>query len=116
MRAPIPMIVAKPRTKIGRRHHGRKMSLKAFEFAQTEDGWLYELARGYIVVSDVPNYPHMRQASLIRKRLDHYDVENAGRIFDVLTGTECKLLIEDLESERHPDISVYLTQPRNRKG
>src|ERR1700733_5727752 len=28
------------KTKIGRRHHGRKMSLKAFEFAQVEEGYL----------------------------------------------------------------------------
>jgi Uma2 family endonuclease len=28
---------------------------------------------------------------------------------------ECKLLIPEWESERHPDIAVYLTPPRNRK-
>jgi Uma2 family endonuclease len=28
---------------------------------------------------------------------------------------ECKLLIPTLESERHPDISVYLTAPTGRK-
>lgn len=110
------MILARPKLKIGPRHHGRKMSLKAFEFVETEEGWLYELARGYIVVSDVPNFPHMRQASLIRKRVDHYDVENPGRIYEVLTGAECKLPIFDWESERHPDISIYLSPPRNRKG
>ena len=110
------MILTKAKTKIGPRHHGRKMSLRNFEFAKTEEGWLYELARGYIVVSDVPNFPHMRQASFIRKHVDHYDVENPGQIYGVLTGTECKLLISELESERHPDISIYLTPPRNRKG
>lgn len=34
----------------------------------------------------------------------------------MLTGAECKLLIPELESERHPDIAIYLTPPRNRKG
>src|SRR5437899_495484 len=57
------MIVAK-RTRIGPRHHGRKMSLRAFEFAKTEDGWAYELAREYVVVTEVPNFPHARQALL----------------------------------------------------
>ena len=29
---------------------------------------------------------------------------------------ECKLLIPELESERHPDVAVYLEAPKNRKG
>ena len=29
---------------------------------------------------------------------------------------ECKVLIAAMESERHPDIAVYLDPPRNRKG
>jgi Uma2 family endonuclease len=28
---------------------------------------------------------------------------------------ECKLLIPELESERHPDVAVYLTAPKGRK-
>jgi Uma2 family endonuclease len=110
------MILTKTKVKIGPRHHGRKMSLRAFEFAETEEGWLYELARGYIVVSDVPNFAHMKQAWYIRQHADHYSVENPGRIYVVLTGMECKLLVPEWESERHPDIAVYLTPPRNRKG
>ncbi len=110
------MILTRAKMKIGRRDHGRKMSLKAFEFVETEEGWHYELARGYVVVSDVPSFPHMRRASLIRKRVDQYDGASPGLIYEVLTGTECKLLIPALESERHPDISIYLTPPRNRKG
>jgi|ERR1051325_5134182 hypothetical protein len=103
------MILTKAKTKIGRRDHGRKMSLKAFEFVETEEGWLYELARGYVVVSDVPNFPHMRQALFQCENVDHYKVENPGRIYAVLTGSECKLPIPEWESERHPDISIYLT-------
>ena len=110
------MILTKTKTKIGPRHHGRKMTLRAFEFVQTEEGWLYELARGYIVVSDVPNFAHMRQASHIRKRFDCFDGENPGLIYEILTTMECKLLIPEWDSERHPDIAIYLTPPRNRKG
>ena len=32
------MILTKSKTKIGPYDHGRKMSLKAFEFAETEEG------------------------------------------------------------------------------
>src|SRR5438105_23225 len=110
------MIVAKTKTELGPQHHGRKMTLKRFEFAKTEDGWMYELARGYVVVTEVPNFPHARQAAFVRKRLDHYDVENLGAIYEILTGAECKLLITSWESERHPDIAVYLTGPKGRRN
>ena len=107
------MILAK--TKIGPRHHGRKMSLKAFEFAQVEDGYIYELARGYIVVSEVPNFAHARRSAFIRKHLDRYDLENPGAVYEILVSMECKLLIPEWDSERHPDIAVYLTAPKGRR-
>jgi Uma2 family endonuclease len=110
------MILTKTKVKIGPRHHGRKMSLRAFEFAETEEGHLYELARGYIVVSDVPNFAHMRQAAYIRNHAAHYAIENPGRIYEVIGTMECKVLIPEWESERHPDIAIYVTPPRNRKG
>ncbi len=91
------------------------MSLKAFEFAPVENGHLYELARGYIVVSEVANFPHARRTAYIRKHLDHYHVENPASLYEILVGSECKLLIPDWESERHPDIAVYLTAPKGRR-
>jgi Uma2 family endonuclease len=87
------------------------MSLRAFEFAQVEEGHLYELARAYIVVSEVANFPHARVTAFIRTRLGHYHVENPDSLYEILAGMECKLLIPDWESERHPDIAVYLTAP-----
>src|ERR1700676_670838 len=97
------MILTKTKPKIGPQQHGRKMSLKAFEFAQVEDGHLYELARGYIVVSEVPNFPHARRTAFIRTRLGHFHVENPKSLYVILDGMECKLLIPEWESERHPD-------------
>ena len=55
--------------RIGPQHHGRKMSLNAFEFAQTEDGYHYELSRGFIIVSEVANYYHALIVTLIRNAL-----------------------------------------------
>ena len=92
------------------------MSLKAFEFASVEPGYLYELARGYVLVSEVANFPHARRTAFIRKHLDHYHVENPAVLYEILGGAECKMLIPEWESERHPDIAVYLTAPTNRKG
>jgi Uma2 family endonuclease len=110
------MILSKTKPKIGPRDHGRRMSLKAFEFAPVEEGYLYELARGYIVVSEVANFPHMRRVGMMRRHLDHYFVENPDRIYEICGTMECKLLIPEMESERHPDIAVYLTPPSNRRG
>ena len=92
------------------------MSLKAFEFASVEPGYLYELARGYVLVSEVANFPHARRTAFIRKHLDHYHVENPAALYEILGGAECKVLIPQWESERHPDIAVYLTPPTSRKG
>ncbi len=107
------MILAK--TMIGPRHHGRKMSLKAFEFAQVEDGSTAELARGYIVVSEVANYFHFMQIMAIKRALGAYDAANPGLIHAIAGTMECKLIVSDWESERHPDIAVYLTAPKGRK-
>jgi Uma2 family endonuclease len=109
------MILAKTKAKIGPRHHGRKMSLKAFEFAQVEDGWLCELARGYLVVSEVANYYHGMQIIAINRLLYAYDATHPGRIHAIPGSLECKLLIPKFESERHPDIAVYLTAPKDPK-
>lgn len=104
---------AKP--KIGPHQHGRRMSLKAFEFAPVEEGYTAELARGYIVVSEVANYYHGMQIIAINRFLGAYDLTHEGAIHAVFGSMECKLLIPAWESERHPDIAVYLTAPKGRK-
>ena len=102
--------------KLGMRDHGRRMSLKDFEFAQVADGYIAELARGYIVVSEVANFPHMRTVSYIRSHMEHFRIENPKGVYEILGTMECKLLIPEWESERHPDIAVYLSPPTNPKG
>jgi Uma2 family endonuclease len=110
------MIGTKTKTKIGPRDHGRKMTPKAFEFAEVEEGYLYELARGYIVVSEVASYAHAMRITFLRSHLGRYYMESPDRIHAVLDGMECKLLIPAWASERHPDIAVYLSQPKKTKG
>jgi len=109
------MIVAKPKAKIGPYDHGRKMSLKAFEFAKVEEGWLAELARGYLVVSEVANYYHGMQILTITEPLHIYRAIHPESIHAIFGSMECKVMIPDYESERHPDIAVYLTVPHGPK-
>ncbi len=84
------------------------MSLKAFEFAKVEEAWLAELARGYLAVSEVANYPPGMQIIAIKDRLHNYRALHPGAIHAIFGSMECKLLIPDYENERHPDIAVYL--------
>lgn len=107
------MIVAK--TKLSPRHHGRKMALKNFELAPVEEGYIFELARGYIVVSEVANYPHGQQVMHIRDHLGRFRLEHPDLLHSILGAMECKLLIPDWESERHPDIAVYLSAPKGKR-
>ena len=106
------MILAKSKTKIGPYDHGRKMSLKAFEFAKVEDGWLAELASGYLIVSEVANWAHGSQIIAIKRPLEVHAAMHQGTIHAVLGSMECKLMVPKFESERHPDISVYFTKPK----
>lgn len=107
----------KPSAKItiGPRDHGRKMTLKKFEFAEGKEGHLYELARGYIVVSEVPNYPHTSITAFVRNCLIKHQLENPTAIHMILEGGSNKLVVPDWESEHHPDLAVYLTKPKGRR-
>src|SRR5262245_12648721 len=111
-------VTAPPRAKakIGPHDHGRKMSLKAFEFANVVEGYVYELARGYVVVAEVANYLHAMMINAILDYLWPFNAMNPCVIHAILAGSDCKLLIPDWESERHPDIAVYLTPPKGPKN
>ncbi|MSU80759.1 MAG: Uma2 family endonuclease [Gemmataceae bacterium] len=110
------LTITKRRTMIGPDDHGRKMSLKDFEFIKTEEDYHYELSRGYITVSQVAKYFHALIVSLIRDSLGAYKTLNPERLHLILNSMECKLLIPEWESERHPDIAVYLTKPKGPKN
>jgi Uma2 family endonuclease len=107
--------VVKAKTKIGPQHQGHKMSLRAFEFAEVEEGYLYELARGVIVVGEVANYYHLSQIDVLQEYLQTYKSGHRGIIHRIAGGSDCKLLMPKWESERHPDIAIYLTRPRGKK-
>ena len=50
--------MATVRTTIGPADHGRLMTLEEFLEADEEPGYRYELARGVVEVTEVPNDPH----------------------------------------------------------
>jgi Uma2 family endonuclease len=103
--------MGKTLVKIGPADHGRKMSLAEFERAQVQEGYLYELSRGIITVSDIPNRQHLRIVYASKRQLFAYDNVHPGRIHLIAAGSECKVLIPAVDSERHPDLSIFLTEP-----
>jgi Uma2 family endonuclease len=87
------------------------MRLADFDRAESADERLYELGRGVVVVVDVPDLPHLAQVTAIRRQLHAYDAAHPGEIHTLASGSECKILLADQESERHPDLAVYKTAP-----
>src|SRR5687767_9904997 len=97
-------------TTVGPADHGRRMTLEEFDTAVGIEGRLYELSRGVIVVTDVPNPPHARTVFALRRQLDAYCSSHLDVIYGIFGGAECKLLIQPTESERYPDLAVYKTK------
>jgi Uma2 family endonuclease len=87
------------------------MSLDEFDRAESHGGHTYELSRGTITVVDVPSPRHFRQVNAIRKQFAAYDVAHPGKIYAIASGGECKILVSELDSERHPDLAVYMSPP-----
>ncbi len=105
--------MSKTVTTIGPHDQGRRMTLEEFEFAEGVEGRLYELSRGVVTVIDVPKRKHLLQIEAIRDQLYAYKLAHPSRIRTIATGGECKILLEDLQSERHPDLAIYLNPPPN---
>jgi Uma2 family endonuclease len=91
--------------------NGRQMSLSDFEDAEVQEGYTYELSRGVIVVSEVPNPWHAVMIDAIRRQIEKYRIAHPDIIKVLPAGNECKVLLSQLASERHPDIAAYLTMP-----
>ena len=99
------------RTVIRPSDHGRSMTLEEFEHAEAEDGRPFELSRGVITMVDVPKPGSLRLLDLLRQQFSDFKSAHPEMIYAIAGGGECKLLIEELQSERHPDLAIYKTPP-----
>jgi Uma2 family endonuclease len=94
---------------IGPADHGRRMSLEEFDWAEGREGYIYELSRGIVTVTNVPGRRHFLQVNVIRKQLSAYEAANPAAIYAISGGSDCKIPLSGLQSERHPDLAVYKT-------
>jgi Uma2 family endonuclease len=94
-------------TIIGPSDDGRTMSLAEFRTADVRGGFRYELSRGVVTVTNVPNRRHFAMVNAVRQQLSLFEAEHPGVIYSIAAGSDCKVIVSDLESERHPDWAIY---------
>jgi Uma2 family endonuclease len=104
-------------TRIGPLDHGRKMTMEEFLEAEEEEGYRYELARGVLEVTNVPNDPHGQVVFNLNRIIVRYDDAHPGYILRSGGGNEFRLLLPGMVSGRNPGLSVALRRsPRNYRG
>jgi Uma2 family endonuclease len=96
--------------RVGPADLGRRMSLEDFSEAAFEDGWLYELARGMVVVTEVPHPDHGEIVDRVTELFVYYKRDHPGVIRYRAAGSDCRLRLPGMQSDRHPDQAVYLRE------
>jgi Uma2 family endonuclease len=104
-------------TRISLADHGRPMTIEEFLEAEEEPGHRYELARGVLEVTNLPNVTHGQVVSNLIRIVVRYDGARPGYILRSGIGNEFPLLLPGKQSGRKPDLTVALRKwPRNFRG
>jgi Uma2 family endonuclease len=103
--------------RIGPADNGRVMTLEEFMEAEVEEGYRYELARGVLEVSEVPNDPHGVVVWRLISKIRDYDREHPRVVYRAGGGSEFRLWLPILISGRNPDVAVaLLNTPKDWRG
>lgn len=106
------MLKAPPRKiRLGPNDNGRRMTLDLFDRAVGQEGFVFELNKGVVEVTDVPHPKHLFQVQELKRQFFAFDAANPGTIKAIAASNETKILLATDQSERHPDLSIYLTSP-----
>jgi Uma2 family endonuclease len=97
--------------RIGPADHGRRLSLDEFIGADSEEGWLYELARGVIDVTEVPGINHGLIVGRLAILFVPYQIAHPEIVYYRAGGGECRIRLPGMQSDRHPDQAIYLDPP-----
>jgi Uma2 family endonuclease len=93
---------------IGPEHNGMRMTLDDFARAEGRPGHFYELEKATIIVVDVPGFSHSHIVRLINRAFELYDAAHPGQIFHLSGGSQAAMQMPEMQSERHPDLVIYL--------
>lgn len=100
--------MATAQTRIGPADHGRSMSLAEFLDAEEAPGYRYELARGIIEVSDIPDDVHGEIVHILHMAWVRYDMIHPGQIRRIGHGGDLQIVIPKFgkDTDRHPDLGI----------
>ena len=102
---------------IGPADHGRTIGLQEFLEAEVEEGFCYELAKGVIEVTEVPDDPHGVVVANLFDAVGRYRREHPGVIHRYGGGSEFRFWMPGMISGRNPDLGVVLKgAPRDWRG
>ena len=105
------------RIQIGPEDVGRTMTMEEFLEADEEPGYRYELARGVLEVTVVPNDPHWQIVDNLHQLISNYRRTHPGFIQRTGGGGECQVLVPEMISGRNPDLAVVLkSAPKDGRG
>ena len=97
--------------------NGRRLALDEFYECEEEEGYRYELARGVLEVSEVPNDPHGLLVDAFASVVYAYRGLHPGRIHRSGGAAEFRLWLPGMISGRNPDYAVVLRgTPEDRRG
>lgn len=96
------------RLRIGPDDHGRRMTLQEFYEAEVVGGYRYELARGVLEVSDIPDDAHGMIVYAFYAAFADYQREHPNRILRCGGAAEFRFWLPGLASCRAPDLAVVL--------
>jgi Uma2 family endonuclease len=103
--------------RIGPADQGRMMTLDEFEEADLEEGYRYELARGVLEVSEVPDELHGVIVWALLRPIADYDRAHPRVIHRAGGGAEYRFRLPVMQSGRHLDVAVTLRNtPRDWRG
>jgi Uma2 family endonuclease len=94
--------------RIGPADHGRSMTLEEFRAVEEEAGYRYELARGVLEVTEVPNDPHGVVVANLYDGVGRYRRDHPGVIYRYGGGNEFRFWLPGMISGRNPDLGVVL--------
>src|SRR5436309_1985924 len=93
------------------------MSLEEFRDAEEEPGYRYELARGVVEVTEVPNDPHGVLVCDLYDAISEYRRSHPEIICRYGGGSEFRLWLPGMISGRNPDVAVVLKgTPKDTRG
>ncbi len=95
-------------TRIGPADNGRKMTMEEFLEADEEPGYRYELARGVLEVTEVPNDPHGQVVCNFYDLASNYRRSHPGVILRYGGGDEFRLWMPGMVSGRNPDLGIVV--------